>query len=395
MRSEAKASFRVHNCFRNEVLDMGKYKVAVYAICKDEEKFVDRWMDSMSEADEVYVADTGSSDNTMRALRNRGAIVNKISVNPWRFDTARNISMSFVPDDVDICVSADLDEVFEPGWRELLEEVWTPRATRLKYIYTWSFNEDGTPGVTFWQEKTHARHGFKWVHPVHEVLEYSGDMPDHVVSDGRIHLNHYPDHTKTRGQYLPLLELSVEESPDDDRNMHYLGREYMYYGKWDKCIATLKKHLTMPSATWRDERCASMRFISRAYTAKGNMREAEQWLYRAIAEAPHLREPYVEMAQLAYKTGNWMSVIHMADEALKITERPITYINEASSWDSTIYDLAAIAYYNVGMFERAKEFAKIAADISPDDERLQKNLEIISGAADMIAAKTQSKTETV
>ena len=360
---------------------MSKYKVAVYAICKNEEKFVDRWMDSMSEADAVYVADTGSSDNTMRALRNRGAVVNKISVNPWRFDTARNMSLSFVPDDVDICVCADLDEIFEPGWRQFLEESWTPRTTRMKYMFTWSFNEDGTPNVTFWQEKTHARHGFKWIHPVHEVLEYSGVIPDNPASDGRIRLNHYPDIGKSRGQYLPLLELSVEEEPDDDRNMHYLGREYMFYKKWDKCISTLKKHLAMPSATWRDERCASMRFIARAYTAKGDMSEAEQWLYRAIAEAPHLREPYVEMARLAHSRGNWISVLHMAEEALKIKERPASYINEGFCWDHTIYDLAAIACYNLGLYQKSLQFAQIAADMSPDNERLQKNLEIISAAA--------------
>ena len=29
-------------------------KVCVYAICKNEELFVDRWVDSMQEADEIY-----------------------------------------------------------------------------------------------------------------------------------------------------------------------------------------------------------------------------------------------------------------------------------------------------------------------------------------------------
>lgn len=37
-------------------------KIVVYAICKNEEQFVDRWMDSMSEADEIVVLDTGSSE---------------------------------------------------------------------------------------------------------------------------------------------------------------------------------------------------------------------------------------------------------------------------------------------------------------------------------------------
>ena len=61
-------------------------------------------------------------------------------------------------------------------------------------------------------------------------------------------INHYPDATKSRSNYLPLLELSVQEDREDDRNMHYLGREYMYYQRWDDCIETLKKHLSLKSA---------------------------------------------------------------------------------------------------------------------------------------------------
>ena len=40
-------------------------KVVVYAICKNEAQFVDRWMDSMGEADQVVVLDTGSEDDTV------------------------------------------------------------------------------------------------------------------------------------------------------------------------------------------------------------------------------------------------------------------------------------------------------------------------------------------
>ena len=68
-------------------------KIVVYAICKNEAQFVDRWMDSMSEADEVVVLDTGSSDDTVQRLRDRGARVEVEVISPWRFDTARNRSM--------------------------------------------------------------------------------------------------------------------------------------------------------------------------------------------------------------------------------------------------------------------------------------------------------------
>jgi len=356
---------------------MGTLKVAVYAVCKNEEQFVDRWMDSMQEADLIIVADTGSTDATVEKLRARGAIVHHIKIDPWRFDVARNVSLNFVPGDVDVCVCTDLDEVLEPGWREYLNKAWTPQTTRLKYMYTWSFNPDGSRGVTFWYEKIHRRHGFRWIHPVHEVLEYYGSDPDSYVWAGNIQLNHYPDPTKSRGSYLPLLEMSVAEAPDDDRNMHYLGREYMFYSLWDKSIETLKKHLAMPSAQWPDERSASMRYIARGFKEKGDYQEARCWLYGAIAEAPHLREPYVELIQLAYAERDWPTVYHMAEEALKIKERPTSYINKAFAWDGTVYDLGALSCYELGMFSKSYEWIKIAVGMSPNDERLKSNLEII------------------
>ena len=72
---------------------MGKYYVCVYAICKNEESFVDQWMDSMGEADRVVVLDTGSEDKTVERLRARGAEVTVEVIAPWRFDTARNRSL--------------------------------------------------------------------------------------------------------------------------------------------------------------------------------------------------------------------------------------------------------------------------------------------------------------
>ena len=50
---------------------INKYKICVYAIAKNEEKFVERWVNSMKEADEIYVLDTGSSDNTVKKLQKK------------------------------------------------------------------------------------------------------------------------------------------------------------------------------------------------------------------------------------------------------------------------------------------------------------------------------------
>ena len=104
-------------------------KVIVYAIRKNEEKFAKRWADNMSEADEIYVLDTGSQDKTIEILKQNGVIVKQGLIYPWRFDTARNLSLDLVPWDADICVCTDLDELFTKGWRKELECVWQKQRT--------------------------------------------------------------------------------------------------------------------------------------------------------------------------------------------------------------------------------------------------------------------------
>ena len=356
---------------------MKKYKVCVYAICKNEEKFVERWVQSMKEADEIYVLDTGSTDHTVKKLKELGVHVTKKQIKPWRFDIARNASLELVPLDTDICVCTDLDEVFVPGWRKQLEKVWNDKITRLQYNYNWSFDEFGNPAVNFYIEKIHARTGYVWTHPVHEVLTYQSGNEVKETTDA-ITVNHYPDNTKSRGSYLPLLELSVKEDPTNDRNMHYLGREYMYYEKWNECIDTLIRHLHLKTATWKDERCASMRFIARSYQHLKRYDEAIMWLLKAKEEAPYLRDPYMELALLYYELNDYQKVIENVKQALKIQVKPKTYINEPFSYNETPYDLLSISYYYLGDFKKAKENVLLAIEINPNDKRLQDNLKIMN-----------------
>lgn len=358
---------------------MKKLKICVYAITKNEEKFVERWFNSMKEADEIYVLDTGSTDNTVKKLKEFGVHVTVKKFNPWRFDVARNHSLDLIPNDCDICVCTDLDEVFVSGWRKELENIWNNNTTRLTYNYNWLI-ENNQPKVNFYIEKIHNRFDYKWTHPVHEILEYIGDKQEIKKITNNITVNHFPDKNKSRGSYLPLLELSVQENPTDDRNMHYLGREYMYYGKWNESIDTLIKHLNLPSTTWKDERCASMRFIARCYQNLNRIDEARMWLDKAINEAPYLRDPYVEMAILEYRQNNFNKVKEYCLKALEIKSHGKTYINEIFSWDHTIDDLLSISYYYQNDLEKSLYYVDKAIKLVTDEtekKRLVDNKKII------------------
>ena len=351
---------------------MKKYKICVYAICKNEEKFVNRWVESMKEADDIYVLDTGSTDNTVEKLKELKINVNQKIIKPWRFDTARNESLKLIPNEYDIYVCTDLDEIFVKGWREKLEKNWNENTTRARYTYNWKLDENNKPLVSFFSDKIHNKN-YIWKHPVHEVLE--GNTKENIITIENIILNHYPDTNKSRSSYLPLLELSVKEDPLDDRNMHYLGREYMYYGRWNEAIDTLIKHTKIESA-WYLERAASMRFISRCYQHLGRDDEALIWLNKAVLTSPSAREPYVELAFLKFKQKKYMDVITTLLKAKLISKNELLYINEPFCFDSTIDDLLSISYYNLGLKDEAIFYVDKALAYNNKDERLINNKKI-------------------
>lgn len=383
-------------------------KVCVYAITKNESKFVDRWYESMREADSIVVLDTGSIDDTVEKLRAHGVKVevkrycNWDSLDeyewiksrggePWRFDVARNDSMKLIPEDTSICVCTDLDEVLLPGWRVKLENAWTAalargiKPTTATYEYVWSFNRDGTDGSKFTYEKVHAPGVCRWEHPVHEILEYDCRKVS-IPVDG-MRLEHRADPCKSRGQYLKLLELSVKECPDDDRNVHYLGREYMFHERWEDAIRTLQRHLSMPSATWRAERASSMRFIAKCYGAMGDEIRQELYLWQAMSEAPEQREAALELAELVYDQicnerdvakRNYQKLVRVCEILLSRKDRVMSYLTKAEAWGSKPYDLYSIGLWYTGHEARAIDAIRDALALSPDNERLKNNLRVMS-----------------
>jgi tetratricopeptide (TPR) repeat protein len=342
-------------------------KIAVYAIAKNEAQFVERFCKSAEDADYVVIADTGSTDDTVELAWQHGALVHEISISPWRFDKARDTALALVPKDVDICISLDLDEVLEPGWREEIERVWTPETTRLRYKFDWG------AGISFWYEKIHARYGYHWHHPVHEYPRPDGRITEVYAHTDKLLVSHHPDPTKSRGQYLPLLELSVKEDPACPRNAFYYARELTFYGRWIDAIVALNKYLDNPQATWMNERCYAMRLLGSAYRHLGDNSQAQVWLERACNEAPNTREPWVELADLANVTQQWALAIESLEKAFAITDKALVYTMDPSVWGARPHDLMALACFYSGRYDDAVRHGSIACELEPDNARYKSN----------------------
>ena len=225
-------------------------RIGVYTIARNEAQFVERWAGSARDADHLLVVDTGSTDTTMARLVELAVPHYQISVQPFRFDDARNAALALLPDDLDVAISLDMDEVLTPNWRATLEQNWT--GNRLHYGFVCSWTTDGKPGLTMPGRRIVGRHTHRWKHAVHEILMPT--VPEIIAVCDDVLMEHHPDPTKSRGQYLDMLKTAVSEDPQDDRNAHYLGREYFFHQRYDDAINEFKRHLELPRANWLPER---------------------------------------------------------------------------------------------------------------------------------------------
>ena len=352
---------------------MTSLKVAIYTISKNEEKHVERWYESSKEADYHILADTGSTDNTVELARSLGITVVPIRVLPFRFDDARNTSLALVPEDVDYCIALDVDEVLTPGWKDALVKAHEAGIDRPFYRRIEAFNDDGSVATEFDGFKIHRRSGIRWHYPIHEVPTWYADreeVKDHIKG---LEIHHLQDKTKSRGIYLPLLEMAVKELPDA-RNLYYLGREQSYYQQWDKAKENLKKYLEI--SIFPQEKAAACRIL-----AKADPENAEEWFIRGTEEFA-CRESILALANHYYMTKQWEECLLVAKKALDFNTKPVEFLAESWAWGHMAYDLIAVSAWQLNDYKTALEYGLKAVEISSDDERLQKNLEFYRSKVD-------------
>jgi glycosyltransferase involved in cell wall biosynthesis len=343
-------------------------KIAVYAISKNEAKFIRRCIESARDADAFVLLDTGSTDDTVALAKEAGAIVLEGTVNPWRFDSARNLSSHCIPDDADVCVCIDIDEVLEPGWRAEIERLWTPGTTRMRFLF-----DSGKHG-TFIKDKIHNRFGYRWQGICHEYLVPLEPQDERFVDSEKLLMRHLPDDSKSRAQYLDLLRWGAEEEPGSARNAFYYARELVFYYRHLEAIRELERYLSLPSATWPAERALAMRLLGQMHDQVCQSGRALAWYRRGAAESPERREPWVALAEACYQRGLWPECYSAATTALAIKEFRTAWPMEPEAWGWKPHDLLAIACYHLGHFVLARQQGALALQLAPEDARLQANL---------------------
>ena len=323
-------------------------RFCVYTILKNEKKFIDRFLDSIKEADSIYLLDTGSEDGSYEYLCEltqkpewRGKLfVDQQIFTPWHFGHARTANMRMIPSPdkpnaPHVCLQLDLDEVMTEGWLQDFQKVAFEHQDfeRLTYLYAWSHDEYGNPKRTFIYNKCHhndPRYITKG--PVHEWVEWDSQDPipyhgNYLVSPTKIYKHHYPDNTKSRGAYLGLLEERIKEFPHDWNAYAYYWRELSYYGRWEDSLKAAI-HLYVKAGksghTPSDLMTNTAYGIAQAFDKSGLPAEAEFFYKRAIEFEPRLKDNYMRYAQFLAYHGRPLEAL----EQIKISKEKAVKLND-------------------------------------------------------------------
>jgi len=354
-------------------------KICVYAICKDEDKFVDQWFENVRSADYIAVLDTGSTSGFWERLKEwqkklndeagyEKVILQQKVITPWRFDVARNESMKLIPADANLCICTDFDELLYGQWADILRERWNGES-RVMYQYAWTHTANGLPAKIFTYDKCHANDGKHfWKYPVHECVSIGTLEQDLEEIKNGLYINdivpfleHFPDQEKQRQQdYGELLKLRKQEFPDEVFSYTYLLSQKFWEHKYQE-VVDFSLNEAVPaiwSRRYADQ--ASMPdvflYTGDAYRALGDFAKAAEFHAMAVASLPNARDGYLGLAWDYIYMGRARDAVDEVHKALLYGVKMSLWCEREFSWTYMPYVILAVAYTLLGVPNTANEY---------------------------------------
>jgi len=266
-----------------------KKTIACCIICKNEEVLIERALESVKWVENIYVLDTGSTDNTVAIAKKYTSNVFIDYVWADRFDEPQNLIKSRAKEDW--IISLDADEYVLSTEEEVRHAVsLAENVVRVTMIAEGDGKNDFGFGRLFRNTPD-----IYWMASIHKHLNVPGE--GERVGDVRIVYGYSPAHQNDPDRSLRMLEHAVGAEENPVRNLYYLGREYWYKGRYKDCIGTLQRYVKV--SEWPAEKAEAYMNIGQAFRALGDNQQSAENYTKAMIINTNFKEVILEMAAIS------------------------------------------------------------------------------------------------
>lgn len=334
------------------------------SIVKDEAAVITRCLDSVRPlVDHVLIVDTGSSDDTIRVIRDwliRNGVPGEVIERPWRnFADNRNEAIEAlrqVPG-IDYGLTIDADEylVYEPGFDAAAFRRALSSADAFQ-VMTWH-GEFRYRRMQIFSNRLpfHYRdvlHAYM-VAPEGARVALADGFHDHYTFDGA--------RAKSPRKFLEnaeILERALSEATDPHaiaRYTFYLAQSYRDAGVPDKARDAFVRRAGM--GFWQEEVCLSWLYAGHAMERLGQLPELTLSVYlKAFEAAPHRAEPLHAAAGACRAMKNYQLGYLLAKAGIERVQPEGLFI-DASVYAWRMLDEFQISAYWSGHLDDAVEAA--------------------------------------
>ena len=338
-------------------------------IVKNEEETIARALTCVKKfADEIIVADTGSTDKTADIAASHGA---KVYAFEWKddFSAARNFAFSKATCDYVMWLDADdvingdnCDKII--ALKPMLDkaDIWYMK-------YATAFDKNGKPTFEYLRERVFRRSlGACWTDPVHEVFYAAGTREFSDVTVLHEKLRPSPKR-RNLDIYFKLIASGAKMSP---RQKFYFANELYSNDLLPLAISAYNDFLESDGMIENKVQAAIN--LSRIRAASGDLPAALSDLTRALS----LGEP---SGELCVALGNIYSALTNTDAAIfwykaairPLPENTLAFVDVYCYYYYPLIQLG-LCYYKKGDIPAAADCTRRALEYKKDDEIASNNL---------------------
>lgn len=262
--------------------------ISAVICCKNEESLIGRCLESIKNADEIIVLDSGSQDGTLDVVRKYTDKIIMSYIWDDDFSSMQNHAKSFATCDWIISVDSDeyvvdfneVRKAIELGKDMIRVKMIAEGGNRLEFGFGRLFRN--SPDIF-------------WVQPIHKHLNIPGEGEE--VGNVSIVFGWSPAHNNDPDRALRILEKTVAAEAEPGRNLYYLGREYWYKGRCAEATATLGRYVQI--SNWPAEKAEAFLIMSMAYSRQGMDEDARDACLQAIKINANFKEAVQWMADIS------------------------------------------------------------------------------------------------